>query len=267
MDNKYEASLQDAELSNSPLPAEPERKFRIQTDWSDTGPNSQPLEQSNGPDPRSALMRRLNDWFSDLYQNNRSSDTSQQNQAPSTTTANNNSQQQQQNQTTSNVASTSMATNETQPVNTTTNTRKRTSPTSENTDSEMDDEPSENIIIQRPKPVLSPITSNLMCSRIRSKQAMRLETNIISKQPSPKIKMVFAGHRNVRTMIKECNFWGDGHVISGSDCGHIFFWDKATGKIVNVIEADKRVVNCVQENPLYPGNLFNISSIQLEINC
>lgn len=264
MENKYEASLQDAEMSNSPLPAEPERKFRIQTDWSDTGPNSLPIEASGGPDPRSALMQRLNDWFSDLYQNNRSNDAIiQQTQASSTATSasnnnnNNNSHTTtNQNQGASNVASTSTATNETQSVNnsTNTNTRKRNSPTSENNDSEMDNEPSENIIIQRPKPVLSPLTSNLMCSRIRSKQALRLEMNIISKQPSPKIKMVFAGHRNVRTTIKECNFWGDGHVMSGSDCGHIFFWDKATGKIVNVIEADKRVVNCVQENPLYPGN-------------
>ena len=52
--------------------------------------------------------------------------------------------------------------------------------------------------------------------------------------------------------IKECNFWGNDYVMSGSDCGHIFFWDKHTGKIVNIIEADKHVVNCVQENPLYP---------------
>lgn len=51
--------------------------------------------------------------------------------------------------------------------------------------------------------------------------------------------------------IKECNFWGNDHVVSGSDCGHIFIWEKKSGKIVNIIEADKHVVNCVQENPLY----------------
>jgi hypothetical protein len=55
--------------------------------------------------------------------------------------------------------------------------------------------------------------------------------------------------------IKECNFWGNDYIISGSDCGHVFFWNKHTGKIVNVIEADKHVVNCVQENPVYPGLL------------
>ena len=40
--------------------------------------------------------------------------------------------------------------------------------------------------------------------------------------------------------------------MAGSDCGHIFFWNRNTGKIENVIEADKHVVNCVQENPMYP---------------
>lgn len=40
--------------------------------------------------------------------------------------------------------------------------------------------------------------------------------------------------------------------MSGSDCGHVFCWNRHTAKIVNVLEADKHVVNCVQENPLYP---------------
>ena len=52
---------------------------------------------------------------------------------------------------------------------------------------------------------------------------------------------MFRGHRNARTMIKEATFWGDGHVISGSDCGHIFFWDKDSGHVVNLVEADKHV--------------------------
>lgn len=84
------------------------------------------------------------------------------------------------------------------------------------------------------------------------KQAMKLENNVIKNKPSPKIKQIYTGHRNARTMIKQCNFWGNDHVISGSDCGHIFAWDKKSGRIVNIIEADKHVVNCVQENPLYP---------------
>ena len=43
--------------------------------------------------------------------------------------------------------------------------------------------------------------------------------------------------------------------MSGSDCGHVFFWEKKTGEIVDIIEADKHVVNCVQENPIFPSKL------------
>lgn len=69
---------------------------------------------------------------------------------------------------------------------------------------------------------------------------------------SPGVKMVFKGHRNARTMIKEANFWGDHFIMSGSDCGHIFFWDKYTGEVVNLLEADKHVVNCLQPHPEFP---------------
>ena len=48
--------------------------------------------------------------------------------------------------------------------------------------------------------------------------------------------------------------------MSGSDCGHVFFWDKTTGEIVDILEADKHVVNCVQENPIYPSECTLFSS-------
>ncbi|EHA98199.1 Nuclear receptor interaction protein [Heterocephalus glaber] len=41
----------------------------------------------------------------------------------------------------------------------------------------------------------------------------------------PLVKMIYKGHHNSRTMIKEANFWGTNFVMSGSDCGHIFIWD------------------------------------------
>jgi len=53
-------------------------------------------------------------------------------------------------------------------------------------------------------------------------------------------------------MIKECGFWGDNFIVSGSDCGHIFFWNKLTGELVNIIPADNHVVNCVQPHPFDP---------------
>ncbi|CAG7784767.1 unnamed protein product [Allacma fusca] len=73
-----------------------------------------------------------------------------------------------------------------------------------------------------------------------------------SEANQPKNYRKFLGHRNTRTMIKEANFWGDQFIISGSDCGHIFFWNKWTGEIVNVLEGDKHVVNNVQPHPFYP---------------
>ncbi|KAG0321248.1 DDB1- and CUL4-associated factor 6 [Dissophora globulifera] len=71
------------------------------------------------------------------------------------------------------------------------------------------------------------------------------------------IVQVYSGHQNVQTMasfddtIKEANFIGPNSefVMSGSDDGRIFFWDKQTGRIVNAIKGDEVVVNCLQPHP------------------
>ncbi|XP_071114016.1 DDB1- and CUL4-associated factor 6-like [Haliotis cracherodii] len=68
----------------------------------------------------------------------------------------------------------------------------------------------------------------------------------------PKTKIKFRGHRNARTMIKEANFWGEDFVMSGSDCGHIFVWDRHTSALVMLLEADRHVVNCLQPHPFDP---------------
>lgn len=47
------------------------RKFRIQTDWSDTGPNSLSFNEMENSDPRTFLARRLNDWFNNLTRDRR----------------------------------------------------------------------------------------------------------------------------------------------------------------------------------------------------
>jgi len=70
-----------------------------------------------------------------------------------------------------------------------------------------------------------------------------------SKFPGGKIRMKYNGHRNARTMIKEANFYGENYILSGSDCGHIFVWDKNTGQLVQILEADNHVVNNVQPHP------------------
>ena len=49
-------------------------------------------------------------------------------------------------------------------------------------------------------------------------------------------------------MIKEATYFGlnDEYIVSGSDDGRIYFWLKSTGKLIQALNADHRVVNCVQ---------------------
>jgi len=58
---------------------------------------------------------------------------------------------------------------------------------------------------------------------------------------------VYRGHCNIKT-VKDVNFFGldDDYVVSGSDSGHVFIWDRKTAKLVNILEADSEVVNVVQ---------------------
>lgn len=70
--------------------------------------------------------------------------------------------------------------------------------------------------------------------------------------PQAAVRQCYKGHRNARTMIKEACFWGDTHVMSGSDCGRVFVWERNTGRLVMLWEADRHVVNCLQPHPTLP---------------
>ncbi|XP_022691611.1 DDB1- and CUL4-associated factor 8-like isoform X2 [Varroa jacobsoni] len=64
----------------------------------------------------------------------------------------------------------------------------------------------------------------------------------------------FQGHRNNQT-VKSVNYFGlrSEYVVSGSDCGHIFLWDKKTAHIVNYLHGDEGgVVNVLEPNPCAP---------------
>uniref|UniRef100_A0ABM0MW81 DDB1- and CUL4-associated factor 6-like n=1 Tax=Saccoglossus kowalevskii TaxID=10224 RepID=A0ABM0MW81_SACKO len=87
--------------------------------------------------------------------------------------------------------------------------------------------------------------------RIRKEQKEKEELEM-RKVHQPRVKRIYKGHRNSRTMIKEANFWGNHFVLSGSDCGHIFIWDRYTAELVMLLEGDKHVVNCVQPHPCDP---------------
>uniref|UniRef100_A0A1A7X838 DDB1 and CUL4 associated factor 8 n=1 Tax=Iconisemion striatum TaxID=60296 RepID=A0A1A7X838_9TELE len=65
----------------------------------------------------------------------------------------------------------------------------------------------------------------------------------------------YKGHRNNAT-VKGVNFYGphSEFVVSGSDCGHIYLWDKDSARIVQFMEGDKGgVVNCLEPHPHLPG--------------
>ena len=57
----------------------------------------------------------------------------------------------------------------------------------------------------------------------------------------------YRGHCNVKT-VKDANFFGlqDEYVVSGSDSGHLFIWDKKTTELLNILQGDSEVTNVVQ---------------------
>ncbi|KAF2022189.1 WD40 repeat-like protein [Aaosphaeria arxii CBS 175.79] len=83
----------------------------------------------------------------------------------------------------------------------------------------------------------------------RSRKRERVESHI----PCSPHTRVFSGHCNVRT-VKDVNFFGleDEYVVSGSDSGHVFIWDRKTGQLLNILEGDGEVVNVVQGHPYEP---------------
>lgn len=64
---------------------------------------------------------------------------------------------------------------------------------------------------------------------------------------------IYSGHCNVKT-VKDVNFYGlnDEYVVSGSDDGNLFIWDRQTAELVNILEGDGEVVNVVQGHPYEP---------------
>lgn len=80
-----------------------------------------------------------------------------------------------------------------------------------------------------------------------------LRERVESHVPCSPHTRVYRGHCNVRT-VKDVNFFGlqDEYVVSGSDSGHVFIWDKKTQNLLNILEGDGEVVNVVQGHPYEP---------------
>ena len=83
----------------------------------------------------------------------------------------------------------------------------------------------------------------------RSRQRAAVNSNVHYSSHT----RVYKGHCNTRT-VKEVNFYGldDEYVVSGSDDGHFFIWDRKTTEVINILEGDGEVVNVVQGHPYEP---------------
>ncbi|RMZ80016.1 hypothetical protein DV738_g3038, partial [Chaetothyriales sp. CBS 135597] len=84
-------------------------------------------------------------------------------------------------------------------------------------------------------------------SRIRERALLHIDV------PYSSHSQTYKGHCNTRT-VKDVNYYGlnDEYVVSGSDDGMFFIWDRKSGKIVNILEGDGEVVNVIQGHPYEP---------------
>ncbi|XP_014300714.1 DDB1- and CUL4-associated factor 8 [Microplitis demolitor] len=76
----------------------------------------------------------------------------------------------------------------------------------------------------------------------------------VSPNPTRDYAHKYEGHRNSAT-VKSVNFFGpkSEFIVSGSDCGNIFFWDKSTEAIVQWMPGDDQgVVNRLEPHPYVP---------------
>lgn len=81
----------------------------------------------------------------------------------------------------------------------------------------------------------------------RASDRGRLRESVQSLVPCVPFTHAYRGHCNIKT-VKDVNYFGlqDEYVVSGSDSGHLFIWDKKTSQLLNILEGDGEVVNVVQ---------------------
>lgn len=81
-------------------------------------------------------------------------------------------------------------------------------------------------------------------------QRRRMREKVGADVPCSSFIKKYRGHCNVKT-VKDVNYFGldDEYVVSGSDDGNLFIWDRKTSELVNVLEGDGEVVNVIQGHP------------------
>ncbi|XP_041096542.1 WD and tetratricopeptide repeats protein 1 [Polyodon spathula] len=79
------------------------------------------------------------------------------------------------------------------------------------------------------------------------------EDEAVLRERSYDYKHRYCGHCNTTTDIKEANFFGSKgqYIVSGSDDGSFFIWEKETSNLVRILQGDESIVNCLQPHPSY----------------
>ncbi|XP_059909163.1 WD and tetratricopeptide repeats protein 1 [Gadus macrocephalus] len=79
------------------------------------------------------------------------------------------------------------------------------------------------------------------------------EDEVALRERSFDYKHRYCGHCNTTTDIKEANFFGSKgqYIVSGSDDGSLFIWEKETTNLVRILQGDESIVNCLQPHPSY----------------
>ncbi|TYI49497.1 hypothetical protein E1A91_D12G038800v1 [Gossypium mustelinum] len=100
-----------------------------------------------------------------------------------------------------------------------------------------------------PNPVSSSPLSGSDASEMGPDHSV-MSASAMEKADEKAIPQVYKGHRNCET-VEGVSFFGpkSKYVVSGSDCGRIFIWNKKGGALLRVMEADKHVVNCTESHP------------------
>ncbi|XP_042508554.1 DDB1- and CUL4-associated factor 8-like isoform X1 [Macadamia integrifolia] len=103
-----------------------------------------------------------------------------------------------------------------------------------------------------PNPIESSLSSSSGDCEATRTESDPVSISSASTQYSDKRSMpqVYTGHMNGET-VKGVGFFGPKceYVVSGSDCGRIFIWNKKGGQVMRAMEADKHVVNCIDPHP------------------
>ncbi|XP_073708085.1 DDB1- and CUL4-associated factor 6-like [Garra rufa] len=279
------SKLKELPKNKGELLRPPVKRLRVRGDWSDTGPRARPeseRERDGESSSSISLMQRMSDMLSRWYEE-----------------AQNNRDQPQSSTTNADVSSESVSSASAEPVLslhyspegtststitldfTTEGTNRRNSASGEPTADQDDNSEETNYTSSsnnhppltqrlnfRGSVIGERVLRRTAAVRIQEIFRRRKERKEMAEAEAlnigrPVAKMTYEGHRNSRTMTKEACFWGNNFVLSGSDCGHIFIWDRHTGKHVMLMEADNHVINCLQPHPYEP--LLASSGIDYDI--